>query len=167
VGLPVDIAAALRSILSANLAIVVIALVCEAITFVSMWSLQRLVLRVEGWAEVAAPQLAGNAASSALPAGSAIGSVIQVRRLHRHGIDLTRAIVSLTFTGLVATLAGRALFPLLALIPIGDSRVDPTSAIPLVLAFLVVCVPLFLLALRGDRSVRWLARTCESILQRA
>jgi uncharacterized protein (TIRG00374 family) len=167
VGLPLDIAGALRSILSANLAIVVVALVCEAITFVSMWTLQRLVLRVDGWAEVAAPQLAGNAASNALPAGSAIGSVIQVRMLHRHGVDFTRAIVSLAFTGMVATLAGLALFPLLALVPIGDRRVDPTSGIPLVLAFLVVCIPVFLLALRGDRSVRWLARTCQSILRRA
>jgi hypothetical protein len=142
------------------------AFVCEGTTFISAWSLQRLVLRTRGWVQVAVPQLAGNAASNVLPAGSAVGSVVQIRLLTRHGIDLTRAIVSLAFAGMLTLLAGLVLFPTIALLPFGDNTVSPRSGIPLAIGFLSICATLFVLALRSDRPMRWLATNCQRTLRR-
>lgn len=165
-GLSVDISAAVNALWDANSAMVVAALVCEAATFASAWTLQRLVLRTDRWVAVAMPQLAGNAASNVLPAGSAVGSVLQIRLLTRHGFDLTRAIVSLAFAGMLTVLAGLTLYPVIALLPFGDKDVSPRSGVPLAIVFLSVCVPVFVIALRSDRPMRWLARSCHATLSR-
>src|SRR5207249_7087684 len=73
----------------ANVLLVGVAIACSVVSFASTWALQRVALRLDRWSDVAAPQLAGNAASNLLPAGSAIGLVIQVRMLRRSGVDLT------------------------------------------------------------------------------
>jgi len=166
VGLPVDIAAALDAVWNANSAMVAVALACEAATFVSAWTLQRLVLRTDRWTDVAVPQLVGNAASNALPAGSAVGSLLQIRLLTRHGFDVTRAVVSLAFAGMLTLLAGLTLFPILALLPFGDNDVSPRRGVLLALVFLAVCVPLFVIALRSDRPMRSLAKSCQATVRR-
>ena len=129
--LPVDLSATAGAIRHASTAMVVAALVCESVTFVSAWTLQRLVLRTRRWTAVAVPQLAGNAASNTLPAGAAVGSVLQIRLLTRRGFDLTRVIVSLAFAGMLTLLAGLVLFPVIALLPFGDNDVSPRNGVPL------------------------------------
>src|SRR5207248_2059195 len=94
-----DVYASLGHASRANTAWVLAAALCIAAGFVSSWALLRLTLRVERWSDVAAPQLAGNAASNVLPAGSAVGAVVQLRMLHHNGIDLTRATTALTILG--------------------------------------------------------------------
>ncbi|MEY2406037.1 MAG: putative heme transporter, partial [Acidimicrobiaceae bacterium] len=42
--------------------------------FVSGWALTRIALRADGWFDVAAAHLAGNAASQVLPAGGPVGA---------------------------------------------------------------------------------------------
>jgi uncharacterized protein (TIRG00374 family) len=157
---------ALGSVSQAKQSWVFVAFACEVGAFVSGWALQRLVLRTKRWRDVAVPQLAGNAASNLLPAGSAVGVVLQIRMLSRHGIDATRSIISLAFAGLLTTLAGVAVFPVLALVPIGDNDIVPSNAVPFVLVTLAVCLPVFVIALRGDRPMRQLARHTESTLRR-
>jgi len=150
----------------ANSAMVAVAFVCEAATFVSAWTLQRLVLRTDRWTDVAVPQLVGNAASNVLPAGSAVGSLLQVRLLARHGFDVTRAVVSLAFAGMLTLLAGLTLFPILALLPFGDDDVGLRRSVLVALVFLAVCIPVFVIALRSNRPMRWLAKSCQATLRR-
>src|SRR5262245_13751983 len=145
---------------------IVVAFLCEGTTFLCAWSLQRLLLRTREWIQVAVPQLAGNAASNILPAGSAVGSLLQIRLLTRHGIDLTRAIVSLAFAGMLTVLAGLVLFPTIALMPLGTADVNPRNGVPLAILFLSLCAPMFVVALRSDRPMRWLAKNCERTVQR-
>jgi hypothetical protein len=166
VGLPIDISGTAAAIRDASTPMLVAAMVCEAATFISAWALQRLVLRTDRWVDVAVPQLAGNAASNVLPAGSAIGSVLQLRLLTRNGFDLTRAIVSLAFVGMLTLLAGLVLFPTIALLPLGDNDLGPTEGVPLAILLLAVCVPVFVMALRSERPMQWLAKNCQRTLQR-
>jgi hypothetical protein len=166
VDLPIDVSGAAAALRDARPPLLVMAVACESATFVSAWALQRLVLRARSWGQIAVPQLVGNAASNVLPAGSAVGSVLQIRLLTRRGIDLTRAIVSLAFAGMLTLLAGLVLFPVIALIPLGDNKVSPVAGIPLAIVFLAVLAPVFVVALRGERPTRWLARNCQGMLKR-
>jgi uncharacterized protein (TIRG00374 family) len=166
VDFPIDIPTTAGAIADASKSMVVVAFLCEGTTFLCAWSLQRLVLRRRGWVEVAVPQLVGNAASNILPAGSAVGSLLQIRQLTRYGIDLTRAIVSLAFAGMLTLLAGLVLFPTIALLPFGTDDVSPRNGVPLAILFLAVCTPVFVIALRSDRPMRSLAKNCQKTLRR-
>jgi uncharacterized protein (TIRG00374 family) len=129
--------------------------------------MQRIALRARSWSDVVAPQLAGNAASNVLPVGSALGSIVQLRMLHRRGFDLTRAITALTITGMLTNVAGMLVFPLALLLPIGDlGEVDVDAMGRVGLAALAVAVPLVVLALRSQRPMNWVAKTCHRALSR-
>ena len=135
--------------------------------FVCSWALQRLALRVDRLIDVAGPQLAGNAASNVLPVGSAFGSVIQLRMLTRKRVDLTRAVTSLTIAGMLSTVAGLLVFPVLMFVPLGDTSNSGVDGIaPFGLLALVVCAPLMVLVLRSDRPMKWVARAVHSTLRR-
>jgi hypothetical protein len=153
--------------LRANPFWVIAALGCISVGFVSSWTLQMLTLRVTRWSDVAGPQLAGNAASNLLPAGSAFGCVIQLRMLTRNRIDLTRAVTSLTISGMLSTLAGLLVFPLLMFLPVGgpsDSGLDAAARVGVIA--LIVCIPLVMVTLRSDRPMKWVARAVHKTLRR-
>ncbi len=151
----------------ANVIWVIVAVTCVFSGFASSWMLQRIALRVERWSDVAGPQLAGNAASNLLPLGDAFGSVIQLRMLRRNRVDLTRAVTSLTITGMLGTLAGLFLLPLLLLLPLGDSP-DPSveTAARFGVVALLFCIPLVVMVLRSERPVAWVSRTVQRTLER-
>ena len=162
-----DVYSSLGTAARANPLWVGVALGAVGAGFVSSWVLQRLTLRTPRWSDVVAAQLAGNAASNLLPAGSAFGSVIQLRMLTRKRIDLTRAVTSLTIAAMLSTLAGLMVFPLLVVLPIGDASMDGVDAVARagVIAF-VVCLPLVVLTLRSERPMKWIARTVHTTLCR-
>jgi uncharacterized protein (TIRG00374 family) len=129
--------------------------------------LQRLALRVDGWRTVASPQLAGNAASNLLPAGSAIGSVLHLRMLTRKGIDLTRAVTALTITGLLTTVAGLFIFPFVMVLPVGETgEADVGEVARFGVIALVVVATLAVVLLRTDGPMKWVARSCYHALCR-
>jgi uncharacterized protein (TIRG00374 family) len=151
----------------ANPGWVIVALAAIAGGFVSSWALQRLTLRVARWSDVAGPQLAGNAASNLLPVGSAFGSVVQLRMLTRNGVDLTRAVTSLTIAAMLSTLTGLLVFPLLLLLPIGDasnSGVDAAARFGVIA--LIFCLPVVVLTLRSERPMKSVARIVHNTLRR-
>jgi uncharacterized protein (TIRG00374 family) len=150
----------------ANPAWVAVALAAMSAGFVSTWALQRLTLRVEGWSDVAAAHLAGNAASNVLPFGSALGSVVQLRMLTRKRIDLTRAVTSLAIAGMVSTFVSLLVFPLVILLPVGNDIEGVDAVARLGVVALVLCLPIVVLALRGERSMTMLARTVHGTLRR-
>ncbi|HEY2813321.1 MAG TPA: lysylphosphatidylglycerol synthase transmembrane domain-containing protein [Acidimicrobiales bacterium] len=158
--------AGIGSVGDANRFWIVAALVLEASSFVSAWELQRLLLRTDGWREVAVPQLTANATSNVMPAGSAVGAVLQVRMLSQEGIDVTRSVISLAFTGMLTMLASLAVFPVIAVLPIGDNDMSLGQAVPFSLVALCVSIPVFVFALRSERPFWSIARHCQSMMRR-
>lgn len=156
-----DVYSSLGTAVHANLVLVVLALGCSLVAFASTWALQRLTLRLERWSDVAAPQLAGNAASNLLPIGSALGVVLQLRMLRRRGVDLTRAMTGLTIAGLVSTVAGLCVVPALLVLPIGDGDIDVAGVTRAGLLALAVVVPVAVVVLRSDRVMRSVGRGCH------
>lgn len=151
----------------ANQLWVIVAALCVALGFVSTWALQRVALRAERWSDVAVPQLAGNAASNVLPAGSALGAAVQLRMLARNGIDLTRAVTALAVVGLVSLLAGLIVMPLVLVVPVGSDQLVDTAAISrFALVALLLCIPLVIAVLKSDRAMRLVANGCQRTLQK-
>ena len=93
---------------------VAIALGVEALSFVSVWELQRIALQTKRWFPVATSQLAGNAFGRIIPGGVAAAGALQYRMLVRAGIPGARIASSLT--AISALLLGAVLaLPLLSL----------------------------------------------------
>lgn len=162
-----EVYSSLGTAMHAHVLWVAVAVACVSGGFASSWALQRLTLRVDSWVDVAVPQLAGNAASNVLPLGSVVGSVLQLRMLTQKGVDLTRAVTSLTIAGMLATVAGLVIFPVLLVVPVGDA---PSATIRSIaqygLVALLVCAPIVIVVLRSDHPMRWVARACYTTLKR-
>jgi uncharacterized protein (TIRG00374 family) len=85
----------------------------SAAQLIAIWELQRIVLRTDRWFDVAAPQLAGNAASHTVPGGSAVGAGVQARLMTTVGFSLARV---MTGFGAIAILGGVANYVVLPLV---------------------------------------------------
>ena len=95
------------------------------VQMVSNWELHRILLRTSRWFDVAAPQLAGNAASHLFPGGNAIGAGIQVRMLTTAGYEVTRVATSLGAFSVLGTVSGFVVLPFVVLIAsAAGSRID-------------------------------------------
>src|SRR3954470_20811265 len=89
----------------------------EAMGFVSGWALTRIALRAEGWFDIAAAQLSGNAASQVVPAGGPVGAVVQLRMLKRARFDPP---APTTCVGVLSVLNGAVMLALTAVVlPMG------------------------------------------------
>src|SRR5205085_5870666 len=74
--------------------------------FLSVWALYRVILRTSNRFDIAASQLAANASSHVMPAGSAFGAGIQLRMLTIAGFSASRAVTALGATAVLGTVAG-------------------------------------------------------------
>lgn len=143
------------------------AVLCTAGGFVCCWALQRVALRCTRWSDVVTPHLASQAASNLLPAGSALGAVVQFRLLAKRRIELTRSMTALTITGMLTNLAALLVFPFLLVLPAGDlGEVDVAPVARIGLVTLVFGAPLAYLALRSQRPMVWVARMCQRSISR-
>lgn len=86
----------------------------EAVSFVAMWWLQRLLFKQSSWFDIGASQLAGFALGKVLPGGGAAGMALQMQMLRTTGVETGAAASGLTaFSALqMASVFG---LPLLAL----------------------------------------------------
>lgn len=91
-----------------------LALVFEAMSFVSLWAVERIALRTTSWFAVGTAQLTSNAAGSVIPGGGATASAFGYRMLVQAGIEPGDVAAGLTATMLGTTAMVFAL-PLLAL----------------------------------------------------
>jgi uncharacterized protein (TIRG00374 family) len=139
-----------------------------AMGFVSGWALTRIALRSDGWFDIAAAQLAGNAASQVVPAGGPVGAVVQLRMLRRAGFDLTAAT---TCVGVLSVLNGAGLLALAAIVlPLGlmTGELDPDLAVMLWLGAGAVVVALVagVALLLWDRPLEIVAGAVQRVMRR-
>jgi len=90
------------------------ALFFEAMSFVSLWEVQRITLRTPSWFAVATSQLAGNAMGSLVPGGGATAGAFAYRLLVRAGVNPSTVASGMTASLLVTTSAVLGL-PVLAI----------------------------------------------------
>jgi hypothetical protein len=98
----------------------------EVASFLCIWALQRLALRIDGWFGVATAQLGGNAVSRTVPGGAATGGAIQFRMLVDAGLPAASVGTGLTAASLISTATLLAL-PLLSLPAILAGRPVPSQ----------------------------------------
>jgi uncharacterized protein (TIRG00374 family) len=89
-------------------------LLAECASYVSLWQLNRVALRVDSWFPVACAQLSGNAIGRIVPGGGATASAFAVGMLRRAGIEVGRAATALA-ASTALQLATTVSLPLLAL----------------------------------------------------
>lgn len=90
------------------------ALFFEAMSFVSLWEVQRIALRTGSWFAVGVSQLVGNAMGSLIPGGAATASAFSYRMLVRAGADAGVVAAGMTAAFLATTSASFGL-PVLAI----------------------------------------------------
>jgi uncharacterized protein (TIRG00374 family) len=137
--------------------------------FLSMWTLQRIVLRTDRWLDVAAPELVGNAASHLLPAGNAAGAGVQLRLLTDAGFPLTTAVTSLGAASILSTAAGYVVLPLFVLLATAagsDVESSLLAAMWAGAAILAALLVVLVLLLRRDRPWRVVAGVITWVQER-
>ncbi|MEY2454122.1 MAG: putative heme transporter [Acidimicrobiaceae bacterium] len=140
--------------------IVAIAMVVT-LQMLANWQLYRIVLRTSKWFDVAAPQLASNAASHLLPGGNAIGAGIQVRMLTTAGFPITRIVPALGAASVLGTVAGFVILPLVVLVAsAAGSSIDSNliAAMWIGAALLLAALFAVVAAAASDRPWHWVAR---------
>jgi uncharacterized protein (TIRG00374 family) len=145
---------------------VVAALGFEALSFLAIWTLQRIALQTPSWFVVGTSQLAANAFGRILPGGLAASGALQYRMLVRAGVPPGRvgsavaATSALLFAGLLA-------LPLLALPAIlGGTPVEHKllHAVWLGGAVFVLMLAAGSISFVSDRPLRLVARVIDWFL---
>ncbi|MEY2448519.1 MAG: putative heme transporter [Acidimicrobiaceae bacterium] len=127
---------------------------------VANWELYRIVMRTSRWFDIAAPQLAGNAASHLLPGGNALGAGIQVRMMSAAGFPVTQVVPALGAASVLGTVSGFVVLPVIVLAAsAAGTRIDTNLVAAMwvgavILAALLIAI--VVIASR-DRPWHWLA----------
>jgi hypothetical protein len=101
----------------------------EATQLVAVWSMLRVLLETTGWVDVAAPQLAGDAASNLVPGASLTGAGLQLSMLVRAGFPATRVATSLAAVAVLTTVPVFIVLPLVAVVATaGGAALEPRLA---------------------------------------
>ena len=82
-----------------------LALFFEALSFVALWTLQRIAIGTRSWFAIGTSQLAANAAGSIVPGGGAASGAVQYSMLARAGIRGARVVSGLTASAAATTAA--------------------------------------------------------------
>lgn len=104
------------------------AVLFEAMSYLSLWSVQRITLRTPSWFAVGTSQLAGNAVGSLVPGGGATASAFSFRMLIRAGVAPSDVAAGMTASFLATTSAVLAL-PVLAVPAILGGLVAPRGLV--------------------------------------
>jgi uncharacterized protein (TIRG00374 family) len=140
----------------------------QALAFLALWGLQRLVIGTHSWLPVITSHLAANAAGRLIPGGAATSTAVQYRLLRAAGVDPSAVASALTTTGLfqIATITA---IPVVALpaVMLGGAA-SPTllngaliGAVVFVLLFVVVG-----LVLRRDWPLDAIGTSIDRVAQR-
>ena len=94
---------------------IVLALLFETASYVSLWALQRVALRTRSWFAVATSQLSAGAAGSVIPGGGAAAAAVQFGILVQSGVPAANVASGLTAT-LAATTGALFLIPVVGVV---------------------------------------------------
>ncbi len=145
-----------------------LALVSEAGSFICLWELDRIALRVRSWFTVASAQLSGNTVGRIVPGGGATATAFAIAMLRRAGVDVGQAAAALAASSslqLGTTLA----LPLLALPAIlGGAPVSRSLATSAYLGAVVLLLLIVagVLAFTVDRPLALAGRGIEWVLNK-
>jgi hypothetical protein len=138
----------------------------EGASYVSLWQLDRIALRVRSWFLVAVSQLSGNAVGRVLPGGGATATAFEVGMLRTAGLDTGDATAALSASTLLQ-LATTFALPVLALPAIlGGAPVDHSLAMAAYLGIVAAFVLLAAgaIAFRTDRPLEDAGRAAQWLL---
>jgi uncharacterized protein (TIRG00374 family) len=145
-----------------------LALLFESMSYLSLWSMQRIALRTTSWFAVGTTQLASGAIGSIVPGGAATAGAVAYRMLTRAGVrkdDVASGIAASTIAGTATVFA----MPLLALPAILGGVAAPrgliTSAYVGVAGFVAVAV-LSAAAFGWDAPLLIVGRAARWLIQR-
>ena len=141
----------------------VLALVCEVVSFVCLWEVDRIALRTRAWFPVVAAQLTGTAVGRVLPGGGATSTAVATSMLHRASIADTGESVAAFGTTAALQMATTFALPVLALpAMLGGAPIDRslTAAAYLGIAVLAALLAVGAAAFTGDA---WLTRAGRAI----
>ena len=145
-----------------------LALVFEAMSYVSLWEVQRIALRASSWFAVGTAQLASGAAGSVIPGGAASAGAFAYRMLVQAGIPGGNVVSALTATTLATTTVVFAM-PVLVIPALLGGLAAPhrllEAAFVGIGGFVVVAV-VGALAFAWDRPLELLGRGVGRILRR-
>jgi uncharacterized protein (TIRG00374 family) len=145
-----------------------LALVSEAGSFICLWELDRIALRVRSWFTVASAQLSGNTVGRIVPGGGATATAFAISMLRRAGVEVGQAAAALAASSslqLGTTLA----LPLLALPAIlGGAPVSRSLATSAYLGAVVLLLLIVagVLAFTVDRPLGLAGRGIEWVLNK-
>src|SRR6201993_5240960 len=147
---------------------ILLALVFEATSVMSLWEVQRIALRTPSWFVVGTAQLAGNAAGNVIPGGAAPSGAFAYRMLVRAGVrsdDVAGGLTAVSVANTTTILA----FPLLALPAILGGLQAPRGLLQTAYigagAFVLVVV-FGLAAFLSDRPLVNVGRLIDAVLRR-
>lgn len=145
-----------------------LAFLFESMSYVSLWSMQRIALHTTSWFAVGTTQLASGAIGSVVPGGAATAGAVAYRMLTRTGVrsdDVASGIAAATIAGTAAAFA----MPLLALPAIIGGVAAPhgliTTAYVGVAGFVAVAV-LSAVAFGWDKPLLIVGRAGRWLIQR-
>ena len=145
-----------------------LALLFEAMSYVSLWSMQRIALHTTSWFGVGTTQLASGAVGGIVPGGAATAGAVAYRMLTRAGVrsdDVASGLAASTLAGTAAVFA----MPVLALPAIIGGLAAPrgliTTAYVGVAGFVAVAV-LAAVAFGWDKPLLIVGRAARWLIQR-
>jgi uncharacterized protein (TIRG00374 family) len=144
-----------------------LALLFESLSYVSLWSMQRIALHTSSWFAVGTTQLASGAIGSVVPGGAATAGAVAYRMLTRAGVrshDVASGIAASSIAGTAAVFA----MPLLALPAIIGGLAAPrnliTTAYVGIAGFVAVAV-LAAAAFGWDKPLMIVGRAARWLIQ--
>jgi uncharacterized membrane protein YbhN (UPF0104 family) len=140
--------------------------VCEALSFVSIWRLQRIAAPELSWFAAATTQLTANAVSRAVPGGAAVGAGVTFRMWSLAGVDTGRAAGALAATSIISSATLFAL-PVVALVVAVLGAPIPRNLTIVALGAGLVAVALFgfgTVVLASGRAAWWAASGAARVL---
>ena len=142
-------------------------IVAQAAAMASLWVLQRLAIRTDGWSAIVTSQLAGNALAKVAPGGGAVGAALQYRMLVDAGVRGPAVVSGLTAANLLTFAVVMAL-PVLAIPALLRGGVDRglLEAAVIGIALFVVLAVAATLLMAFDRPLAWLGRTIQRVRNR-